>query len=569
MSIFVEISIIIVLATVVSIIMKLLKQPLIIGYIATGLLAGPYVLRIIQTQETIQALAEIGIAFLLFIVGINLSPRVIREVGAISLITGLGQVIFTSGIGFLIARTLGFDTTTALYVAVALTFSSTIIILKLLSDKGDLNKLYGKISVGFLLVQDIVATFILILIASFSETGVEDRIVSGMMLLGKGIVLTVFFLFIGAKVLPILERFFARSQELLFISSIGWGLGVASLFHAVGLSIEVGALIAGVTLAVSPYHYEIAAKMRPLRDFFVVLFFVVLGSQIALGDVTAQIVPAVILSLFVLVGNPLIVIILMGMLGYRKRTGFLAGLTVAQISEFSLILIALGFRNGHVSSDIVSLVTMVGIITIAASTYMILYANRIYGLLAPLLSIFERKKARQEQNYDEEYDIILFGANRIGQDFVNVFSHSEKKLLVVDYDPKTIELLDKAGIACRYGDVEDLEFLDELPFSSVKMIISTIPDAEANALLLKKIQERKEDIIVIATAYSILDAEMLYEEGASYVVTPHFIGGALVSEMIDKYGFHADSFAFERTKHITYLNLKKRQEGMHVRSDIY
>src|SRR3989344_4802104 len=305
-----ELSVIVVIATSIAGIIKLLKQPLIIGYIITGLLVSPLFLNLIHSTEILQTFSHIGVAFLLFIVGINLSPKIIKEDGVVSLITGIGQVIFTSLIGFFISRWLGFSIVTSLYIAVALTFSSTIIIMKILSDKKDLETLYGKISIGFLLVQDIIAVIVLIVVSSFSSgTNITNLITDSLI---KGVSITAAVIVIANYILPKLSDFFAKSQEYLFLFSISWGLGLATLFHFLNFSIEIGALIAGVTLSLSPYHQEISSKMKVLRDFFIIIFFVLLGSQLVFGNINQYIIPTIVFSLFILIGNPLIVMVLMG-----------------------------------------------------------------------------------------------------------------------------------------------------------------------------------------------------------------------------------------------------------------
>ncbi|OQA02803.1 MAG: Inner membrane protein YbaL [bacterium ADurb.Bin400] len=389
-----------------------LKQPLIIGHIATGLIVGPYLFNLVKANETIEIFSQIGIALLLFIIGLNLNPRVIKEVGKVSLITGVGQVLFTSAIGYMIGITLGFGPTASFYIAIALTFSSTIIILKLLSDKKDLGRLYGKIAVGFLLVQNIIATLILIALSTLSQGGDLTQIMLATLL--KGIVLVVLLTAFSIRILPKMGMIFAKSQEFLSLFSVGWGLGLAALFSLAGFSIEIGALVAGVTLATSTYTYEISSRMKPLRDFFIILFFIMIGSKMSPDNLQQLIVPAATFSAFILIGNPLIVMILMALLGYDKKTNFKAGLTVAQISEFSLILIVMGHRLGHLSDEIVSLVTIVGLLTIAVSTYLIIYSDKIYAALEPYLVVFERKNHKRERRSREEHDIILFGFDNIG-----------------------------------------------------------------------------------------------------------------------------------------------------------
>ena len=560
MEIFIELSIILGITVLVAGIMRLLKQPLIIGYILAGIIVSPYFLGIVSSTETITVFSQIGVTFLLFIVGLSLSPRVIKEVGKVSLITGVSQIIFTSLIGFLLSKLMGFSTIVSLYIAIALTFSSTIIIMKLLSDKRDMEKLYGKISIGFLLVQDIFVIILLMIVSSFSgglgrESMSLEIILSGILLIGS-------FILIMIYVLPKLSNFFAKSQEFLFLFSIGWGLGLAAIFHFIGFSMEIGALVAGISLSMTPYHYEISSKMKPLRDFFIILFFILLGSQMVFGNISELIIPAIIFSLFILIGNPLIVMILMGILGYKKKVGFQAGFTVAQISEFSLILIALGISVGHLTGEVLSLITLVGLITISGSTYLISYSDKIYPYFSKYLSIFEKTEVKKKPRDNRTYDTILFGYNRIGYDILQSFKTLKKKFLVIDYNPTTISELTKAKINCKYGDVDDEDFLDDLNLSKVKMAISTMPDYITNVLLIKTIRKVNPKAIIIARAHSIEDSFNLYKKGANYVLTPHFLGGEYIAKMLKNIKTGPKNFEKEKKKHIKMLKerLQKGQE---------
>ncbi len=560
METFLELSAIILIATIVAGITRALKQPLVISYIITGILVGPAFLDIISSQETFGTFSHIGIALLLFTVGLNLNLRVIKEVGKVSVVTGLGQVVFTSLVGFFIALALGFSWIVSLYVAVALTFSSTIIITKLLSDKKDINSLYGKISIGFLLVQDLVVVFILIVASSLSGDFDLASVVSSVLLKGAGFFLAVFL--VSLYILPKFLKIIAKSQEFLLLFAVGWCLALSGLAYYLGFSLEIGALLAGVTLAMSPFRFEISSKMKPLRDFFLVLFFIVLGSQIMIENIGQYWLPIVIFSLFILIGNPVIVMIIMGILGYTKRTSFLAGLTVAQISEFSLIFVSLGVSLGHVSSEVLSFVTAIGLITIAGSTYMILYADRIYNILSKYLIVFERKGKKVDQSQkqkNEIYDIILFGYDRIGYDVLETFKSLNEKYLVVDYNPETIQRLSKKGIDCKYGDAGDIELLNELELDKVKMVVSTIPKLETNLLLISKIREVNKDAIITVVSYNIDETMELYNAGATYVLMPHLLGGYHVSFMIKKHGLDLAKFLEEKESHIK--SLTKRMQG--------
>ncbi len=563
MDVFLEISFIILITTLVAGVMRFLKQPLIIGYIFAGILIGPSILNLsMDSGETMDVFSHIGIALLLFTVGLNLNPRVIKEVGKVSLITGLGQVAFTSLIGYLLGITLGFSSISSVYIAVALTFSSTIIIMKLLSDKGDTETLYGRISIGFLLVQDLVVVLALLVVSSLSEGFDLANLLFGVFVKGLGLISLV--LLVGSYLLPRIVKLVAKSQEFLLLFSISWCLALAALSYYLDFSIEIGALLAGVTLAMTPYHFEISSKMKPLRDFFIVLFFILLGSQMVFADIGQYSLPILLFSAFILIGNPLIVVIIMGLLGYTKKNGFMAGLTVAQISEFSLIFVALGVSVGHVQEEILSMVTVIGLITIAGSTYLILYSEQIYDRIAIFLSVFEKKGEKvdaKSHHHEGSYDVILFGYNRIGQNLLNFFKKKRKKLLVIDYDPEVIEDLEARGIECRYGDADDSDLLDELKFDTVKMIISVIPDTDTSLLVVSKALQANKKIISVIVSDKIKDAVKLYDMGASYVVLPHQLSGHHISDILKKNGLRLNNFLKERDKHIDYLDIREELEN--------
>tara|TARA_Y100000310_G_scaffold50496_1_gene46502 strand:+ start:6010 stop:7725 length:1716 start_codon:yes stop_codon:yes gene_type:complete len=561
-SIFIELSIVILIAVVVAGIVRLLRQPLIIGYILTGIIVSPYFLNIVKSTDAIATFAQIGIVLLLFMVGLNLNPKIIKDVGKVSLVTGVGQVIFTSLVGFFIGQLLGFSTIVSIYIAIALTFSSTIIIMKLLSDKGDLETRYGRIAIGFLIIQDLIVIVILMVISSIPAGINFTTLALETVLKGVGVLLLLFL--ISVYIFPQLTKAIAKSQEFLLLFSIGWCFAIASLFYYLNFSIEAGALLAGITLSLSPYHYEIGSKMKPLRDFFIILFFILLGSQMIFTNISQYIIPIIIFSIFILIGNPLIVMVLMGLLGYTKRNSFLAGLTVAQISEFSLILVALGVKVGHLTTDILSLVTIIGLITIAGSTYLILYANKIYPYLSKYLGIFERKgKKVDEHRYQKDgiYDIILFGYDRIGYDILESFKKIKKKFLVIDYNPETITKLAKEGFDCKYGDADDSELLNELNFSKIKMVVSTVHNLDTNLLLINKIRESNKKAIITVVSHQIDEAIKLYDAGATYVLMPHFLGGHHVSTMIEEHGLNLNKFLKEKIAHIEHL--RKRKEAGH------
>lgn len=558
MEVFSEIALIIGLAAVVSFVMRLLKQPMIVGYIITGIIAGPYALDILHHKETIELFSKLGITMLLFIVGIHLSPQVMKEVGKVSVIAGLSQIFVTATIGFAIAVFLGLDKTAAMYVGIALTFSSTIIILKLLSDKGDIHKLYGKLSIALLLMQDIIASVILILTAAVSKPGSENILLLLAFTLLKGVALITIVLLVSGYLLPRLVAFMAKSQESLFLFSIAWGMGMAALFHFVGFSVEIGALVAGVSLASTVYAHEISSRMRPLRDFFVVTFFIFLGTQMELNNITAILTPALILSFFVLMGNPVIVIIIMNLMGYNKRTSFMAGITITQMSEFSLILATLGFQVGHLSKEVLSLITLVGLITITFSTYLISNAHHLYKYVSRLLTVLElRKNKKAKKNEETIYDAMLFGHHRVGEDFVKAFKKLNVSFVVIDFNPERTKYLDEEGIPHKYGDAEDAEFLQEFHLAKLKIVVSTIPDAKTNEFIIQSIRNVNKKAIIIVKAYNIQEAHQLYKYGASYVIMPDYLAAQHASRIIREFGIDKERFEGAKERHMTYLEKRE------------
>lgn len=559
-TVFLDLSIILTLAVFFAGIAALLKQPLIIGYIFTGIAISPYFLGLVHSTDAVSTFSQIGVVFLLFLVGLNLNPRVVKDVGKIAVITGVGQVVFTSVIGFFIGIALGFSVVESAYVSIALTFSSTIIIMKLLSDRGDLDSLYGRISVGFLIVQDVIAMLLLMIISAASR-GFSLKTVA-IQTTVNGLLLLIFLAVIGVYVLPKITKRAARSQEFLLLFAVGWCMILASICHFLDFSMEIGALFAGITLSMSPYRYEIGSRIKPLRDFFIVLFFILLGSQMVFTNIDRYVVPSIVFSLFILIGNPLIVMVLMGAMGYTKRSSFLAGLTVAQISEFSLILIALGVRVGHLTNEILSMVTIIGLVTITGSTYMIMYSDKLYHPLSKYLNVFERRgKKIDEQVYSQVMgtpELVLFGCDRIGYDVMEAFKKMGRSFIVVDYNPETINRLARENVPCRYGDASDIELLDELKVAESKMIVSTIGNVNADLTLIDYIRKKNSKNIIITVAHQIDDALKMYKVGATYVIMPYFLGGTQTYKIIEEYGLDINKFLQEQVNHISKLEKKRR-----------
>ncbi|MBI5370376.1 cation:proton antiporter [Candidatus Uhrbacteria bacterium] len=535
---FFEIGTILVLAAFFSLVVFRFRQPLILGYIITGIVAGPGVLALTHNTEVFEVMSQIGVAFLLFTVGLGLNWRSLKEVGGISLATGVGQVLFTTVIGMVIGLGLGFNLVSSVYLAVAFSFSSTIIIVKLLMDKEEIDTLYGRISVGFLLVQDFIAMLLLLGIASLTGGATPEQAFASVVL--KALILVPILWLVSAKLIPRLLSYVARSQEMLFIFSVAWCFLVAGILVMFGFGMEIGALIAGIALSSSVYQREISARVRPLRDFFLIIFFIVLGTRLGFEHASVLLIPTIIFSLSILIGHPLIVLLIMRGLGYHPRTGFLAGTTVAQISEFSFILIATGIMAGHINSELLTLSTSVGLITIAVSSYLIYDNERIYRALGPLLRLLEPKRslAIEHQKLPTRAKVLLFGYHPIGEVLIEAIHSLKLSYLIVDFDPTVIRLLSEAGEPHLYGDVGDELLLEQIEAHNADMIISTIPDVVVSSSLLVYLKSKKYRGVTVVSVHTQAEACVCYELGADYVIVPNVLSGKKFSELLSDHRVH-------------------------------
>ena len=530
---FQDISLVIVAAGIFGLIAKFFKQPLLVGYLFAGIILTT--LGVLKDSESFNALSQIGVTLLLFLMGMQINIREILGIGKIAVVAGLGQVIITTVLGFLISRILGFSTSSSVYISVALTFSSTIIMVKLLSDKKDLGSLYGQLAVGILLVQDLVAILILMFLSGVSQGKVT--FIDYAFIIIKALALFLGVWYLSKKVIPsFFEKAFAQNAELLFIGSLAWAFGFTSFISGpLNFSMEIGGFLAGLSLSGLPEHLQIVSKTKPLRDFFLTIFFFALGSQLLIGPNLTTILPiAVIFSAFVLFGNPLIIMSILGYLGYKKRTSFLTGLTVAQISEFSFILMAMGKSIGHLNETDVSVVILVGVITMTLSTHIYINADNIYSKLSKYLNIFERNIVKEKAyltNTDMENHIVLVGCDRTGSSILPFLRSKNFTFVVVDFNPQVFRWLSSENIPIIFGDINDEDIQEAANIKKARMVISTVSDYSDNIHLLESLSS-ESDIITLFTATERREAVKLYERGATFVIVPEIVAGDYIKNLL-------------------------------------
>ncbi len=550
-TVFSGLSLIIVIGAAMALLMRLIGQPLIIGHILTGVIVGPAVLHVAKSPSTLALFSDLGIALLLFIIGLGLNPRVIKEVGRTASFVGTSQVAVITVLGYFVSKAFGIGSRASLFIGFSLAISSTIIILKLISDKKEQGRLYAKIAVSVSLVQDIIAIALVVITSAGNNQSVV--LSSLFSLLAKALILGGVIYYVSSRVLPKFHHLIADSQEFLFLFAIAWGLGSAALFQKIGLSTEIGALLAGICLASLPSAPEIGARLRPLRDFFLIVFFIALGSNLTISSIRSNLGLIIAGVAVAAILKPLVAMSVLGFLGYTKRTSFKASLALAQVSEFSIVLILIAQSKGLISSNIVATIVLMTLISIAASTYLIIFSDRLFGLFESYLGMFERRKTQNELRPEANYELVLFGYQRGGHEFINLFKKLKKKYVVVDYDPEVIDVIEQRKLNYLYGDATDVELLEEAGIEHAKLVVSTIADHQTNMVLLNYLKAKNPQAIKIIHADDPYEAAKLYEAGASYVILPHYIGSEKISEFIAKSGLAKSAFRKQRIRHLTYL----------------
>jgi Kef-type K+ transport system membrane component KefB/voltage-gated potassium channel Kch len=558
---FLDLTVIICLAAVLSYVFRLLKQPEILAYILTGIIIGFFHYFQSSNQDILQTMSQIGVTLLLFMVGLEIKVSELFSLGKSLVIAAVGQVGLTILGGFAIATFFGFDLMSSFYIAMALTFSSTIIVVKVLSDKREMHALYAKFAIGILLAQDIVAIALLMLLSGVGTKmqGME-ALVSVILIFIKGGILVGIVALLSRHFFPKFIESIAKSSETLFLVSLAWVFGLAAIVSSqyVGFSIEIGGFLAGLALANTMANYQIIAKAKILRDFFIVIFFVLLGIQMSFADLPSIIIPAIFLSLFVLGVKPLLVTLVMAAMGYRKRTAFLTGVSLAQISEFSLILIFMGYKLGQINQRVVSLITVVGLISFFVSTYGLINSKVLYKLMAPYLGFLERSDMKKDEISEPEDSlesleghVVVIGGDQMGESIMEALEDRDMDVVVVDFDPNILKKLATRKVHRLFGDIADLDIQERARLDQAKLVISTIPDVEDNILLLKELKHENRKAKVVMMALDSHDAKLLYKEGADYVILPHLAGGRQMAELI--LDNHLDKIESLKLKDVKYL----------------
>lgn len=529
---------------------KLVRMPSIVAYILAGIFLGP-LLGLVAIDHSLELISKLGIALLLFLVGLELSLAKIRDVGKVAIVAGIGQVVFTAVFGFILCLLLDFDYISSIFLSVALTFSSTVVVVKLLDQKGELNHLYGRIAVGIFLVQDLVVILVLTVLSGMGKGGTSFELGAMAMGLSKavgGMVLLSAFVFFAAKfILPRPFAWAARSPDTIFIWALCWCFLVVSLAGLMGLSLEIGAFMAGIAVAQLPYNSDLHRRLHPLMTFFVAIFFVTLGVHMDMSTAHQNWEVALVLSTFVLIGNPLIFMFIIVRFGYAELTAFRTSVTVAQISEFSFIFVAMGFSAGLVNQEVLSVVALVGIATIAISAYMILYTDLLYRLLQQtgILKIFCARQTVHEEPYQAHNGhIIVVGMNALGRQIVKQLSLRGERVMAIDTDPKKLEGLGAADTVI--GSVEYETMIKEIGMRRARLVVSALQIEDVNHLLAYRC--RNMGVPCAIHAFDVSVVEDLLDLDTAYLLMPNVDGVVEQREIMEKEGVVGTSNAEHRMR---------------------
>jgi Kef-type K+ transport system membrane component KefB len=568
-----NIALCVITAAILAFIANKLRQPAILAYLVAGVLIGPEIgFRLVTDAEIIEVISEIGLILLLFIIGLEMDLKKLRASGKPVIVTGMAQFLICAALGIPFFLLLGFRLGDAnafggefglFYMSVAAAISSTMIVVKLLYDKFELDTVPGRITLGILVFQDIWAILVLALQPNLRNPQVVPLAGS----LGKGILLVGLSLLVSRYVLPPLFRSVAKIPELVLVMALAWCFLVCAAASYAGLSREMGALIAGVALSTFPYTLDVIAKVISIRDFFVTLFFVALGMKIPVPTLSILALAAL-TSAFLIVTRFLSIFPILYLMRFGHRVSLIPAINLSQISEFSLVVASLGLALGHVNNQVVSLIIFVFVITSTASTYMINYNHELYLAISRGLSFLRLKDIDETANAEElagtsHKPLVFLGFYREASSILHEFELSNSRdllddVLVIDFNPEVYSELGRRGIASLYGDVAHMETLHHARIHDAKLVVSTIPDqilkGTDNARLLKKIRQLCPEALAVVTADSPQRALELYKLGADFVFIPRIHSSAQIAEIIQMGLRHG--LTRERDEQIAHLSVR-------------
>ena len=542
----------------ISFSVKLIKQPIIIGYIISGFIFS-FFIGADAAGSQIMSMAELGITFLLFLMGLEFSLSSLKYLGKDIFIATSLQTIALFFVAFVLAKLLGFNTNESIYLAILFMFSSTLLVAKWVEDRKETSSLHGKMILGILVVQDIFAILILSILNLFRETGIE-----GIMLVPlKGFILAAIAFIFARYILNRLFRFALKYPELMFVLSLGICFLFVEISPLLGYSTSIGAFIAGITLANTEYKNDILGRLKPLIIFFNMLFFVGMGFQLDTDFAPKAVSLMIMFLVLCFIAKPVAVYLTLKLRGYDLRTAFKVALSLSQFSEFGMIIIFAGIAAGLVSAEIGPIAILLIVATMAISSYLIKYESLLFryceNSLKKIDVIFKSKKNEEESKNLKGYNIIFFGYYDLGKEFFSKLEGRGKKILVIENDPQNIRILKNEKIPFVYGSIYNPYFLDRIDFNNVEIAVSSLVNAEDNKLIIKTIKRNNPKAIIIATAKSVSSSLELYDTGADYVIYPSYLNEQNVSVLLEDYTSDINRIISKKIEDVAKLKEKEER----------
>jgi Kef-type K+ transport system membrane component KefB len=520
----------IVMAWILGVAAHLARQPLILAYLVAGFVIGPSGLKWVQSQQSISTIAELGLIFMLFMIGLEIDLKKVIRAGNVILVTSAVQIFgcFVLGLGLflLIGIPLGDGRFDAVYLAAAVSLSSTVIIVKLLYDKFELDTLPGRITLGVLVAQDLTAILFLAIQPSLNDLQIDVLFLS---VVRVGALLAAALL-ISRYTLPHLFQLIAHLPELVLVGAIAWCFAVAELAEFLGLSRVMGALIAGVSLSTFPYAVDVTAKVTSLRDFFITLFFVALGMTIPVPT-PAVLELAVILVAFAWASKFITVFPPLYAMRQGLRASLLPAINLAQISEFSLVLVQIGVHSGHTTPGVAGAASTAFVVLAVLNTFLMMRSDAATRRAIPILKRLglrdlDHSRAQGDETLTErKRRILVLGFYRIASSFLAELELRNSALLeqvvVVDFNPNVYRALQERGVRVHYNDISNADSLVHAGISDAEIVISSVPDSllkgTTNEKLIRHVRMVNPTAKIIATAEELAETQILYEAGADYV----------------------------------------------------
>ncbi len=548
-----------------SFLIKLLKQPIIIAYVIAGFIFSFYIAQAGFDTEQIIILSELGITFMLFLMGLEFDLNSLKYIGKDLFFTTLLQSVIFFIVAFILSLFFHFTWWERFYLSILFMFSSTLFVAKWLEDKKETSTLHGKIILATLIIQDIVAILTITLIAMFQHFSFTNLI----MLPIQGLALVSIGFILARVALNPLLKFASKYPEFLFVLSLGVCFLFVVIAPILGYSTTIGAFIGGITLANTIYKHDISARLKPLIVFFNLLFFVSLGIQLKLDININHAIFIILLSLLTFIVKPMVIYITLKMRGFDMKTSFISGLQLSQISEFGIIIMLGGLATGQINQEMSVLAIISVIVTMILSSYYIKYDKKIYNIFQfrlRQLNEYFKVKERQMDPVDTDCHIIFFGYYELGRDIYKKLEGLGKKIIVIENDPENIEKLKREGHEYIYNSVNNPEFFKQINFNGVELVVSSLIDINENKMIIKNLKRANLKAIAIVTAKTLQDAMSLYREQADYVICPSYLNEQHVSVLLEDFTKDINKILSKKISELTKL---KEKEGEKVTADLF